>query len=143
MPITLFHVHGIIEGVLCLFLSLIMILFQAEMIKYVPENNIHPHIALILAAVILSATSGLMIIGIIKKRPLFLLPWIIFMILVSAVHIIFLIIACMQLFSFHYKGWIIFLIVTGFNIKIIFPVIGIYLELRDEGGNKLDAISVE
>ncbi|XP_019895559.1 uncharacterized protein LOC109614471 [Musca domestica] len=135
MALNAFHIHGIIVGVLTLLVSLALMLFQGEMLVLLVKNktddsntNISPQIIIIVTAVILCITSVLLIFGIVKKRPYLLLPWLTCMIIISLVFIITLFIGFLHLSS--YKGILHIFSFIGFIINILYPIIALYLEIR-------------
>ncbi|XP_013116606.1 uncharacterized protein LOC106093983 [Stomoxys calcitrans] len=142
MNLKVLHIHGLIVASLSMLTSLTTILAMAALViphqpAEILENVAYAAIGLAVGSFI---AGGLMIYGIIKKSPLFLLPWL--TICTAASFLLFIAVFAwfVHVTAGHYVAFFCFLNFTGILIMILYPIYGLFFEMRAQKFENLQLI---
>ncbi|XP_075165225.1 uncharacterized protein LOC142237714 isoform X2 [Haematobia irritans] len=139
MHLKALHIHGILSGST----TLITFLTAAVVLLHVVTtiNNVEKmFLGIICACALLVVASGLMIFGIVKKSPFFLLPWLVLMTLASITSCVFFFGVFLLAAHCDIKAFLVFISVGAINAMILYPIFALFFVLREARAGRLQLL---
>ncbi|XP_075165224.1 uncharacterized protein LOC142237714 isoform X1 [Haematobia irritans] len=143
MHLKALHIHGILSGstTLITFLTAAVVLLHVvTTINNVEKMFLDILIGIICACALLVVASGLMIFGIVKKSPFFLLPWLVLMTLASITSCVFFFGVFLLAAHCDIKAFLVFISVGAINAMILYPIFALFFVLREARAGRLQLL---
>uniref|UniRef100_A0A1L8ED11 DUF7027 domain-containing protein n=1 Tax=Haematobia irritans TaxID=7368 RepID=A0A1L8ED11_HAEIR len=139
MHLKALHIHGILSGstTLITFLTAAVVLLH---VVTTINNDEKMFLGIICACALLVVASGLMIFGIVKKSPFFLLPWLVLMTLASITSCVFFFGVFLLAAHCDIKAFLVFISVGAINAMILYPIFALFFVLREARAGRLQLL---